>query len=72
MVGQNKYENKLIKKKFRKSDHYLCCGSPANGNKNKYSSGHCCTFPQVFKRYDITLQNRRISMLMDDNIILYK
>jgi len=65
----NKYESMFIRKKFRKTQHYRCCLAPS-GNPGKYSSRYCCTYPQVYKRRDITVQNNRICRYLDDDIYL--
>lgn len=60
----DKHESVLIKKKFRKTSKYRCCIAPS-GNKNKFSSRYCCTYPMVYKRYDISLCNKQeINMII--------
>lgn len=51
MVGQNKHENILYRKRYRRNPPYRCCSAPF-GNCNKMSTGLCCTFPQCYKRHD--------------------
>lgn len=70
MVGHNKHQNALIRKKCRKGDVYRCCKPLKGGNKNKYSRGYCCTFPQLYKRRDIAVQNERVCFFTDDDIII--
>lgn len=63
----NKYESMKIRKKFKKGANYRCCYAPT-GNPGKYSGGYCCTYPQVYKRRDITVQNAHICRKMDDEV----
>ena len=56
MTGTNKHENILIRKKFKKSDNYICCSKPT-GNHNKEQRGCCCTYPMVYKRITETFFN---------------
>lgn len=71
MVGNNKHENALIRKRFRKGDIYRCCYAP-KGNHYKYSSKMCCTYPHVYKRYDVKIQSKQMSYYMNDDIVFYK
>ena len=52
----NKYESMKIRKKFKKSKNYRCCFAPT-GNPGKYSSKYSCTYPKVYKRRDVTVEN---------------
>lgn len=52
------YLNKRIKRKFRKSSRFRCCSAPT-GNANKFASGYCCTYPSIYKRRDINVENKR-------------
>lgn len=55
MNARNKHQNILIRKKFRKATgngNYKCCYKPI-GNYNKFSKGKCCTYPMVYKKYDV-------------------
>lgn len=65
MSGQNKHENVMIRKKFKKSPNYRCCGKPI-GNINKESKGYNCTYPMVWKRYDHKFWNNKIIYLFGD------
>lgn len=56
----NKYESMLVRKKFRKSYNYRCCKKPIR-NRTKItntSRNRCCTYPMIYKRYDITAYNK--------------
>lgn len=57
--GQNKHENVMIRKKFKKSLNYKCCGKPT-GNKNKESRHYNCTYPMVYKKYDCKIWNKQM------------
>lgn len=70
MAGDNKHESTIIRKKFRKSNNYRCCGAP-EGNSQKFSVKYCCTYPMVYKRHDTTLLNKKMSRAMDDEIYVY-
>lgn len=65
MESRNKHESTLIRKKFRKSVNYRCCGKPTgNMNKTRHCSMNaCCTYPMVWKRYDIRVESMRMSRL---------
>ena len=72
MAGNNKRESMQIRKKFRRSrktSKYCCCFAKT-GNIQRFSSGYCCTFPQVYRRQDTTVQNNLISRYMDEEIYL--
>jgi hypothetical protein len=68
-TGKNKHTNTLIKKKLRKSPRYRCC-QPITGNKNKFSTGYCCTYPMIYKRYDNSLYNKKVAL--GSSILLYE
>lgn len=57
--GNNKIESVRLRKRFKKSDNYRCCGV-SGGNVNKLSRGMCCTYPQWYIRHD-----RRLNALLD-------
>lgn len=68
--SRSKEDNVHIRKKFRKGSQYRCCGI-SGGNRQKFSSRYCCTYPMIYKRYDITLQNHQMAKSMDDEIYVY-
>lgn len=59
MSGHNKHQNIKIRKKFRKNIPYRCCYAKT-GNINKVNRGYCCTYPQTYRRQDITFINKCI------------
>lgn len=65
MTGKNKHESTKLRKKFRKSPQYRCC-FPPTGNIQKLSKGYCCTFPQVYRRYDLKLASKWSCKFLDD------
>lgn len=67
MPGEDKHSNTLLRKKYRKSNQYICCHKP-HGNVNKYSGGICCTYPMVYKRRDISVQNNLMARYQDDEV----
>ncbi|CAH6420367.1 Hypothetical protein HVR_LOCUS1174 [uncultured virus] len=69
VFSKNKHENKIIRKKFKKSINYRCCCA-VTGNPGRFSSGYCCTYPQVYRRRDVTVQNRIFCRNLDDDIQL--
>lgn len=70
MGGSNKRESLLIRKKCRKGDdRYRCCAAPT-GNAVKFSVGRCCTYPQTWKRRDITVGHRFVMRYKDDDFAL--
>ena len=64
---RNMKRNKYIRKKFHREKRYICCYSPI-GNSQKLSGGYCCTYPQTYRRRDITVENRHIARFMNDEI----
>lgn len=67
-MADNREEDVRIKKKFRKNGLiYRCCDAPS-GNCVKHSGRYrsTCTYPQVGKRREITLENIRIVRMLDD------
>lgn len=72
MAGDNKRESMQIRKKFRrnrKTAKYCCCFARTR-NVQRFSDGYCCTYPQIYRRQDISVQNRNICRDMDDEIYL--
>ena len=65
---RNKHENSMLRKKYKKRDNYRCCHSPT-GNCNKIARGHCCTYPQVYKRRTISVINSNVSKMDVDEIM---
>lgn len=62
---ENKHESILIRKKFKKGYHYICCTKP-KGNHNKEQRGCWCTYPSVYKRINETYFNNKMCRQKDD------
>ncbi|AYV76102.1 MAG: hypothetical protein Terrestrivirus4_150 [Terrestrivirus sp.] len=56
---KNKHASALKRKRFRKRFNYRCCDKPI-GNRNKESSGYCCSYPMVYKHYDQKVDNMNL------------
>ena len=57
MVGQNKHENSLYRKRWRRGERYICCAG-APGNANKMSKGFSCTAAPYYRRLDASVSSR--------------
>lgn len=66
MAGDNKHQSTMVRKKFRKSGNYKSCAVPI-GNINKFSKSYCCTFPQLYKRFDELIYNDQQCKYYDDD-----
>ncbi len=57
--NSDKHLSSLLRKKYKKSPPYRCCGAP-DYNVNKFNKGYCCTYPKVWKRLEERVYNKRI------------
>lgn len=62
---RNKHQNIQIRKKFKSTPPYRCCGM-ITGNPNKFSTRYCCTYPQAYRRRDETFRGIIVSRFWDD------